>query len=91
MKQLEIFRKELDVIDNKIIELLSKRFRVIHDVGLYKAKENISVMQPYRVDEVKQSRANIAGQLGLNKDFIIDLYDLIISESCRLETNIPNE
>jgi len=38
---LKIFRRQIDQLDDQIITLIAKRFRVTQKVGLYKAKNNL--------------------------------------------------
>jgi chorismate mutase-like protein len=88
MEELLKFRKELDEIDQKLIDTLAHRFAVCRQVAEYKAEHAIPMMQPGRVLEVKNKAANRAVPAGLTERFAHDLYDLIISEACRMEDEI---
>lgn len=59
MNQLEQFRKEIDALDEQIIEALSKRFEVCRKVAPFKKAEKIPMMQPGRVEEVKKRRQDL--------------------------------
>jgi chorismate mutase-like protein len=91
MNQLEEFRKEIDALDDQIIDALSKRFEVCRQVAHFKKAENIPMMQPGRVEEVKKHRQDLGFQKRISKDFMLNLYDLIIQESCRIEDEIIEE
>lgn len=82
---MKVFREELNEIDENIIKLLGRRFEIIHDVGVYKKEKDIAMMQPARVDEVKDRCAKIGEKYNLDGDFIRLLYTNIINEACRLE------
>lgn len=41
---LETYRKEINEIDNEILALLEKRFKVTEAVGTYKLSQNIPVI-----------------------------------------------
>lgn len=88
MEQLLQFRKELDELDRRLMETLAERFAVCRQVAEYKAEHQIPMMQPARVLEVKKRAAERALAAGLTERFGLDLYDLIISEACRLEDEI---
>jgi 4-amino-4-deoxychorismate mutase len=88
MNQLEQFRKEIDALDEQILEALSKRFEVCRQVAHFKKAEKIPMMQPGRVEEVKKRRQALGFQKKISKDFVLNLYDLIIKESCRIEDEI---
>lgn len=85
MDQLSKFRKELNQIDKQLIEHLGRRFKIIRDVGFYKKEQNIPMMQSKRVDEVKDRCAEMGVDVGLDKDFVRNLYGVIIGEACRVE------
>jgi chorismate mutase-like protein len=91
MEKLQEFRNELNELDQKIIELLGKRFEVIRNVGHYKKETGIAMMQPKRVDEVKDRCALIGEKYSLDGDFVRTLYSMIIDEACRIEDLIIDE
>lgn len=84
---LSEFRQQIDDIDDKIIDLLGRRFAIIHQVAKQKHADNISVMQPSRVNEVK-SRCKIRAQHNnLREPFVDSLFQAIIDEACWVENN----
>jgi chorismate mutase len=88
MEELQRFRKELDELDRQLIDTLANRFAICRQVAEYKAEHGIPMMQPARVLEVKKRAADRALAAGLTERFALDLYDLIISEACRMEDEI---
>lgn len=68
---LDKYRAEIDQIDQQIIELLDKRFDITKQVGEYKAKNNIPVLNQAREDVIINKLKNME----LNHEQqIIDLY-----------------
>ena len=45
MDDLKILREKIDIIDDKIINLLVERFKIIEDVSELKKNNNIEVIQ----------------------------------------------
>ena len=88
MNALEQFREELDSIDAQIVESLGRRFDVCRRVAQLKKEHGIPMMQPDRVEQVKQRRAALGASHGVDADFIVALYTLIIQEACRLEDKV---
>lgn len=88
MEKLAKFRSALNEIDENLIELLGRRYKIIREVGNYKKETKIPMMQAKRVDEVKDRCAKMGEQYDLNGDFIRALYTLIIDEACRIEDDI---
>lgn len=84
---LSEFRQQIDEIDDKIIDLLGRRFEVIHQVAKYKHGDNITVMQPSRVDEVRARCKIHARQNNLRESFVDSLFQAIIDEACWIENN----
>jgi prephenate dehydrogenase len=85
---LDAFREQLDALDSRIIELLAERLEICKNVARYKKSAAIPMMQPGRVQVVKQRVAERAQQRGVNPEFVQELYGLIIGEACRLEDEI---
>jgi para-aminobenzoate synthetase len=88
MDQLSQFRQEIDNLDTQIIEALGKRFEVCRQVAHFKKATKIPMMQPGRVEEVKRRRQELGLQHSIDADFMLNLYSLIIQESCRIEDEI---
>ena len=91
MEALVEFRKDLNVLDAQLIEILGKRYQIIRDVGHYKKANTIPMMQSKRVEEVKERCADMGIKHGLDGDFVRNLYTLIIDEACRIEDIIIDE
>ncbi|MDD5770394.1 MAG: chorismate mutase [Candidatus Gracilibacteria bacterium] len=85
MQELQIYRDQINNIDSQIIELLAKRFEVVKNVGIYKKANNINPFQPNRWQEVLKSRKQKAQKLGINQDFIENIWNEIHKYSLELE------
>ena len=48
MDQIKVYRDEIDQIDDKIMELLNRRYDLSIKIGLEKEKHNISVLDQNR-------------------------------------------
>lgn len=79
------YRRRIEALDEKIVELLARREAVIREVADVKEHENIPAVIPERVDYVRDRAARIGGEKGLDPDYIARLYALIIDHSCTLE------
>ncbi|ACK72947.1 chorismate mutase related enzymes [Gloeothece citriformis PCC 7424] len=88
MYRLDEFRTQLNILDEKLINILSERYQICRAIADFKKKHDIPMMQPARVEEVKNRCATMAKNKNLNPDFVRNLYTLIIDEACRLEDDI---
>ncbi|MDY7036214.1 MAG: chorismate mutase [Thermodesulfobacteriota bacterium] len=91
MDRMEEFRESINKIDKQIIELLGRRFGVCRNVAEYKKANNIPMMQPSRVTEVKEKCSTLAVANSVDPTFIRKLYEFIIKEACRIEDIIIDE
>jgi len=88
MTDLSEFRSELNKIDEQIVALLGQRFTIIRKVADYKKDNQVPMMQPGRVEEVKDRCAESAIAHEVNPELLRNLYSLIIDEACRVEDEI---
>jgi chorismate mutase len=88
--KLEELRREVDLIDSQLIEVLGKRMRIVHEMGEYKRDHNITILQIERWRDIINSRMDIAGKHGLERDFLLKLLQLVHHESIRMQTDILN-
>lgn len=88
MEQLSAYRETIDSIDEKLIELLGRRYAVCREVARLKKQRNIPMMQTGRVEQVKERCVALAERHGVDPRFVRELYTLIINEACRIEDHI---
>jgi chorismate mutase len=85
------FRAHIDALDTQIIRALADRLSVCREVAMLKKAHGIPMMQPERVEAVKERAASAAVAAGLNRAFVLQLYSLIIDEACRIEDDLMHE
>jgi chorismate mutase len=88
MSDLESFRERLNEIDDQIARLFGERFDVCRDVARYKSANDIPMMQPDRVVEVRARYLARGAAVDLPSDFSADLFELLIAATCRMEDEI---
>ncbi|MDE5683278.1 MAG: bifunctional 3-deoxy-7-phosphoheptulonate synthase/chorismate mutase type II [Muribaculaceae bacterium] len=87
-ESLGLLRKQIDRLDDDLLELLAKRMRVARDIGRYKKEHNMPVLQPGRYNDLMQKRVDAAVQLDLNADFIKNVLASIHEESVRQQLEL---
>ena len=88
---LEPFRRRLDEIDERIARLLGERLDICRDVAVYKSEHEIPMMQPARVEVVRERYLARGAEVGLPEEFTSDLFELLIATTCRLEDELMDE
>jgi chorismate mutase/prephenate dehydrogenase len=80
-KALELLRDEIDDIDRQIVSLLAKRQTVVEKVVGLKNAHNIPVYHPAREEYLISNRRNQSREIGLNPDFVEEIFRSVIRQS----------
>lgn len=84
-------RKQIDELDNSIMELLSKRMRVCREIGQYKKEHNMTVLQTSRYNEILEKRGAQGSLCGMDATFVKEVFEAIHEESVRQQMEIINK
>ena len=90
-ESLAELRRQIDGIDEQILELLAKRMRVSREIGVYKKEHNMPILQSPRYSEILENRSDMGKQMELNPEFIREMLKEIHEESVRQQMIIMNE
>ena len=88
---LRMLRNQIDELDNNLMDLLARRFRVCREIGAFKKEHNMTVLQAGRYDEILQKRGAQASLCGMDAEFAAHVFELIHEESVRQQLKIVNE
>lgn len=78
---IDKLRKEIDMIDDSIIELLSKRRGIVKKIAGIKRQENKLIIDKEREQEIASRLKKTAKEKGLDENFIESVYKIIINNS----------
>ena len=81
-------RRQIDELDNDLLELLAKRMRVSREIGMYKKEHNMPILQEHRYDEILQKRIAQAVDMGMKSEFMKAVLVAIHEESVRHQMEI---
>ncbi|MBR1755283.1 MAG: bifunctional 3-deoxy-7-phosphoheptulonate synthase/chorismate mutase type II [Bacteroidaceae bacterium] len=84
-------RKQIDELDNALMDLLTKRMRVSREIAEYKKLHNMTVVQTTRYSEILDKRGAQGALCGMSPDFVRDIYEHIHEESVRQQIEIMNK
>jgi chorismate mutase len=88
---LETLREQIDSIDKQMLELLSQRMNVVEDIGKYKSKNEVTILQLRRWEKIISTRVKLGKKLGLTEDFVKKLLQLVHKESIQRQTEVMNK
>ncbi|MDE5905895.1 chorismate mutase, partial [Duncaniella sp.] len=81
-------RRQIDQLDNELLEVLAKRMNISREIGTYKRDHNMPVVQPNRYGDVMSTRILAAKSMGIGEEFMRSILSAIHEESVRLQVEI---
>lgn len=88
VKEIEKLRKKIDLIDERIIKLLSERMETSKKIGQIKKERNLDVLDSTREYELKDLHKNLSAMYTIDQEFIADIFELIIKFSKNTQKGI---
>jgi chorismate mutase len=79
--EIENIRKNIDFLDNELLDLINERMRLAWQIGYYKKNMNLSVYQKKRWKQLLSKRIEKGQKQGLDKNFVKTLFKKIHNES----------
>jgi len=88
--ELDLLRQKINILDSELLEVLSKRMEITDDIGVYKKKHKIKILQSSRWEEIMNKSIEEGQSIGLSKEFIVKFLSDIHIESINRQNNIMN-
>ncbi len=81
-------RRQIDQLDNDLLEVLAKRMNVSREIGLFKRDHNMPVVQATRYGDIMTSRVLAAKAMGMSEEFMRSIFSSIHEESVRIQVEL---
>ena len=88
---ITMLRKQIDELDNQLMDLLAKRMRVCREIGQYKKEHNMTVLQTARYNEILEKRGAQGSLCGMGAKFVKKIFEEVHEESVRQQIEILNK
>ena len=88
---IDQLRHQIDEIDEEMIQLLATRMRLAEEIGGFKRRKQIAILQTQRWNEVFQKGLSLGRQYGLSEAFMTALLKTIHQESINHQAFVMNE
>lgn len=88
--QLADLRKQIDKLDDAILQQIGDRMKIAEKIGEYKRDNNVTILQMNRWDEIVSKRLQLAKALSLSDDFASKYLELLHNESIRKQNEVMN-
>lgn len=85
--ELVKLRSQIDRLDEELIHTLKLRKNVVEKIAQAKVEQNITALQSSRFDQLMKERLDSAAKLGLDTDFIKEIFNAIHEDSIRIQTD----
>jgi chorismate mutase len=89
--KLSDYRNQIDEIDEELLEILGRRMQVVNEIGEYKNQHEITILQLKRWSFIIEDRLKKGLKYNIEKNFLLELLELMHSESMRIQTEIMNK
>jgi len=90
-ENLTELRRQIDDIDDELLNVLAKRMRVSREIGQYKKEHNMPVLQTIRYDEILGKRIANAEKMGMGTNFMKTVLEAIHEESIRQQIEVIHQ
>lgn len=88
---LEMLRNQVDIIDERMINLLAQRMDVVREIGKVKKEKGVKILQLNRWKGLIENRVSIGQKLGLSEIFIKKILQLVHKESIQKQAEVMNK
>lgn len=78
---LQNLRKEIDEIDDELLNLIAKRMSVSEQIGDFKKQHKVAVLQMGRWKQILEHHINRGVNLGLNEESVKEIFEIIHKDS----------
>lgn len=89
--KLEDLRHEIDKLDRVLIDTIGQRMKIIAEIGQYKKENKITILQMDRWNKILQNARNYSDVVGLEREFVVAVFNQLHLESIKIQTEVMNE
>lgn len=90
-EQLEKLRRQIDRLDDELLQLLHHRMKISEQIGFYKKEHDITILQTERWNEILGRVCRNGLSAGLSEEFVKRYFDAIHLESIKHQDAVMND
>jgi chorismate mutase len=87
-KSLEACRQQIDALDQRMVQIMQERARVVEEVGVIKRRANLPIMDAGREERVIQKAKELAKEGPLPSEIVGRIYQKLVEEMRNWEANL---
>ncbi|MEI6123235.1 MAG: chorismate mutase [Bacteroidota bacterium] len=73
----DMWRSQIDVLDNILIETLNQRMQIVNEMGNHKKQNNLPLFEPQRWQQIVNSRKEMAHATEIDVEMITKIFEAI--------------
>lgn len=85
---LSTLREVIDEIDQEMLQALGRRMQVVERIGEFKRDHSVTILQIDRWLEILRTRTQAGESLGIDRDIVVELCQLLHKASIRRQTEV---
>lgn len=90
-QKMSKLRMQIDEFDEKLLEILGNRMKVVDKIGLLKKEKNVAILQNQRWNEILSKMILKGEEKGLSDEFVMLLFKAIHQESISHQEKLINK
>ena len=90
-EKLNNLRRQIDMVDDELLELLGKRMNIAEDIGEVKKEKGVTILQTSRWEEIIEKASKKGALQGLSEKFMIRYLNAVHQESIDHQNEIMNQ
>lgn len=90
-EKLDRLRRQIDMVDDELLELLSQRMKIAEDIGEVKKEKGVTILQTNRWEEIIENATSKGTLKGLSQKFMVQYLNAIHQESIDHQNEIMNK
>jgi chorismate mutase len=87
-ESMEQIRHKIDEVDLELLNLLARRMQLAKDIGRYKKRNNIAILQPSRWNDILERGFRLGRERGLHDDFVEKYLSAVHQESIEQQRGV---
>ncbi len=88
--RLNELRQQIDLCDDNLLEILSRRMELCRQIGEFKKENNVTVVQTDRYNQILEHRMKQASELGMSSQFVQTIMQAVHQEAVKQQVVILN-
>ncbi|MEM6816293.1 MAG: chorismate mutase [Bacteroidota bacterium] len=90
-EKLTRLRRQIDMVDDELLELLGKRMKIAEDIGEVKKEKGVTILQTNRWEEIITKASKKGALQGLSERFMVRYLNAVHQESIDHQNEIMNQ